>query len=107
VAGGSGAAFFTQPNGVVFHDPIASAERYDPVSNVWSSAGSMSSTRIEHRAAFLPSGKVLVTGGRGRSGCCFGLLASADIYDPATNGWSPAAPLLAGTTAHTSTLLRN
>lgn len=40
------------------------AEVYDPVSNQFSPVGEMSSPRTSHRATLLPSGQVLVSGGR-------------------------------------------
>jgi N-acetylneuraminic acid mutarotase len=63
----------------------------------------MSTTRVNHTATLLPNGKVLVVGGTG--GGPVGPLASAEIYDPVANTWSPAATLPAATYGHTATLL--
>ncbi len=58
---------------------------YDPVADSWTSAGSLSTPRQKHTATLLPSGKVLVAGGESGAG----ILASAEIYDPATGTWTP------------------
>ncbi len=68
--------------------------------SAWSSAGSMSTTRFSHTATLLPSGKVLVAGGRNS-----GALASAELYDPATNAWSNAGSLGTARYAHKAILL--
>src|ERR1700736_2212304 len=83
---------------------LASAELYDPVRNRWTSAGSMGGTRIDHPAPLLPSGKVLVAGGRVLPFPAPSL-ASAELYDPATNAWTIAAPMIESRTRHTATLL--
>ena len=79
-----------------------SAELYDPRTDSFSMAGSMKSTRRQHGAALLDGvachgasppaycGKVLVAGGFDLMG---NPIASAELYDPATDSWSDAAPL--------------
>jgi N-acetylneuraminic acid mutarotase len=83
---------------------LASAELYDPQRNRWASAGSMAATRIDHTATLLPSGKVLVAGGLVMPFPAPSL-ASTELYDPATNTWSIAAPMVESRTRHTATLL--
>ena len=83
---------------------LASAELYDPGRNRWTSAGSMAATRIDHTATLLPSGKVLVAGGLVMPYPAPSL-ASAELYDPSTNAWSMAAPMIESRTRHTATLL--
>jgi N-acetylneuraminic acid mutarotase len=95
VAGGSG-----------FAGILSSAELYDPAGNSWSSAGSMAIPRDEATATLLPSGKVLVAGGASHYDCCTAV-ASAELYDPATNSWSPAASMATARYGQTATLLPN
>lgn len=83
---------------------LASAELYDPAKDRWSPAGSMAATRIDHTATLLPSGKVLVAGGLILPFPAPSL-ASTELYDPATNAWSIAAPMIESRTRHTATLL--
>ena len=59
------------------------AERYNPATNKWSSAGTMSTGRADATATRLLDGRVLVAGGDNP-----GELASAELYDPATNRWT-------------------
>lgn len=69
------------------------AERYDPRAEAWRPTGEMSSSRWLHRQTLLEDGRVLVTGGvvfrDGRNVA----LETAEVYDPATNRWSPVPPM--------------
>ena len=80
---------------------LASTELYDPTSNTWSAAGSLTTARDAHTATLLPSGKVLIPGGLGNSGT----LASAELYDPASNTWSAAGSLTTARYRPIATLL--
>ncbi|APV50536.1 hypothetical protein BWI17_13045 [Betaproteobacteria bacterium GR16-43] len=76
------------------------AEVYNPATNAWSPAGSMSTARVSFTLTKLADGRVLAAGG------IPGLAtALADLYDPATNTWSPAAPMAQSRGNHTATLL--
>jgi len=86
---------------------FASAEIYDLATNAWSAAGSLSTARGQHTATLLLNGKVLVVGGQNIVGGSPQYLASAELYDPATGGWSPTGPLATGRSEHTATLLPN
>ena len=57
----------------------------------------MADARSAHAAALLPSGKVLVAGPT----------ASTELYDPATNAWSPGPPMLEERIEFTLTALPN
>ncbi len=79
-----------EPDTIV-DSPITSVEVYDPSSNSWSSAGSMSGERVD-TATLLQDGRVLVVGEEGdpqqdRD------LSSVEVYDPSTGTWSKAAPM--------------
>lgn len=74
-------------------ESLATAEILDPAVGVWSSTGSMAHARRLHRATVLPSGQVLVTGGEQVQGGARSSLDSAEIYDPATGKWQPAATM--------------
>ena len=71
---------------------LSSAEVFDPRTGRSAATGEMTRVRHKHAAAALPDGRVLVTGGsdhRDWRGRC----ASAEVYDPATGRFTPAADL--------------
>jgi len=80
---------------------LASADVYNPKTNRWAAAGTMATTRLDFTATLLPSGRVLVVGGLDAPAPS-NSLASAEVYDPTTNAWSPAAPMSAGRARHTA-----
>jgi hypothetical protein len=85
---------------------LATAELYDPQSNSWALAASMHTPRSYHTATLLADGRVLVVGGIEASNDVTGtVLASAELYDPLTNSWTPAAPLPVARARHTAVLL--
>ncbi len=74
------------------------AEIYDPATDSWTSAGTMSTGRFQPTMTALEDGRVLVAGGTGDVESGGGVyaavsLASAEIYDPATDTWSDAASM--------------
>src|SRR6266581_1399354 len=73
------------------------------VDNPWSPAPSMATARADHTATLLGNGEVLVVGGRADSTG----LASAELYDPATNTWWSAGSMTTDRADHTATLLEN
>lgn len=72
----------------------------------WSTVGTMATSRAYHSATLLTSGKVLVAGGY-TGGFNGNAVASTELFDPLTNTWFPAAPMLMPHAAHTATLLKN
>jgi hypothetical protein len=104
VAGGS--SHFGQN---AFNEPTASAALYDHATGSWTATGSMSVERIHPSSVLLPSGKVLVAGGRSLRSPhlpCGLVRSSAELYDPDTGTFTvtgsmgtprhgPAAVLLA------------
>jgi hypothetical protein len=60
---------------------LASAELYDPATNTWSSAASLTTARHGPTATLLASGVVLIVGGMAGSGT---ILASGELYTAAT-----------------------
>jgi len=70
-----------------------------------SEAGVLTDARGSHTATLLPSGQVLVVGGDSCADSCG--LASAELFNPATNTWTPRASLTDARHDHTATLLQN
>jgi len=66
----------------------AVAELFDPSRGEWDITGSLSKPRYEARMVRLDDDRVLIVGGYSTSEY---LLASTEIYDPASGRWSPAA----------------
>jgi N-acetylneuraminic acid mutarotase len=81
VVGGSG------PTG----DP-PTLERFNPSANRWTAGARLPRPRVAHSATILADGQVLIVGGHPDS-TDPSFLSSADLYDPATDRWRPAADL--------------
>jgi hypothetical protein len=88
---------------------VSTAERYNPLTGVWSATGNLLTNRYHHTATLLQNGKVLVTGGQGLSGVnqLVVYYRSSEIYDPATGVWTATGSLNSARTDHTATLLNN
>lgn len=86
------------------------AERYDPATDTWRSAGQLAKGRAGHTATLLADGTVLVTGGCSTQGCKGTALASTEIWaaDPLKGGKFGAGPSMnAPRHHHTATRLAN
>lgn len=90
VAGGCGASDCSANTAV--------SEIYDPVSNTWSTTGSLNTSRYYHTAMLLKTGKVLVVTGATTTTSC-------ELYDPSKGTWSSAANTNAARYFNTTTLL--
>jgi N-acetylneuraminic acid mutarotase len=67
---------------------------YNPQTNTWTSTGPMVTMRLAAQAVQLADGRVLITGGLDTENPSNPTItANAEIYDPLTNAWSPAASL--------------
>jgi hypothetical protein len=82
--------------------PTTAVYRWDPGEPSWSSVAPLREARVDPVAVRLSDGRVLVAGGFGdncpeseatneRYSCQ--PLSSAEIYDPASNEWSPTGPM--------------
>ena len=68
--------------------PLATVEVYDPATNTWALAPSMSTPRKLFGLAAL-GGKLYAAGG-----CRAGVeLKLAEVFDPQTQAWAPIAPM--------------
>jgi len=104
----------------------ASAELYDPATGTFSPTGSMSRPREFHTATLLPDGRVLIAGGiTGESPVASisvvlasyegaitaetssNVLASAELYDPATGTFTRTDSMSSFRDHHTATLLED
>lgn len=87
---------------------LASAELYDPATNSWSNTGSMHASRYRHSAGndalLLNNGQILVTGGETDGGY---ILATAELYNPATGVWTATGNMHTARRIHAASLLRN
>lgn len=84
------------------------AEAYDPAANTWRPAGPMVLPRAGNAAVTLQDGRVLVMGGSNETfrycpPC--DPMSSAEIYDPATGGWSAVTPMDEASAQPTAVLL--
>jgi len=95
----AGGRLSTQMNG-----GVDIAELYDPGAGTFGPTGSMLQGRWWHTASVLPSGKVLVTGGRTGA---YDTFATAELYDPATGEFSPTGPMVEPRNSHTASVLQS
>jgi N-acetylneuraminic acid mutarotase len=88
-------------------DPQAVEQAPAPADLVWTATPAMSDARRNHAAVLLGDGRVLVIGGHKGISPPNHLLASSEIYNPATNAWTPAGLMSKGRRDHPAVLLGN
>jgi hypothetical protein len=93
---------------------IQQAELYDSNTESFRSSGAMTTTRAFHTATPLADGRVLIAGGQKHVKDAHSaivvetiFLATAEIYDPRSERFSPTGDMSVGRFGHTSTLLTN
>lgn len=90
---------------------LASVELYDPAAPVatrFKALAPMAGARFDHQATLLPSGHVLVTGGCGAAANpnqCGTPLASAELFDPATEKLVSLPPMTRARSGHGAVVL--
>ena len=79
----------------------------NPYSNCLSPALKMNVQRAAHSATLLPDGRVLIAGGFRQEGTSEIPIASAEIYDPGTQTFTPAGDMNEPRNSHIAILLTN
>ena len=69
--------------------PTNTAEIYDANANTWTSVGSMATARVNQKGWALPNGTFMLAGGGEGSILAPVSLDTTEIFDPATNTFSP------------------
>jgi hypothetical protein len=89
--------------------PLISAELYDPPNGSFAPTGSMSEARGAHTATLLSSGRVLIVGGGNTGGgeppFAGDGSATAEVYDPSTETFTPTGNMSTARIGQTATLL--
>ena len=80
---------------------------YDPETGTWTAAGELSQPSDGHSLTLLPDGRVLAAGGENPVVRSSSYYSTTEIFDPATNSWSPGPRLTEPRTNHSATLLRD
>ena len=83
---------------------LTSAELYNPSTGTWTLTGSMHTARIYDTMTLLTDGQVLVTGGYNTTST-INILASAELYNPATGKWQLVGSMHTARTGHAAALL--
>jgi hypothetical protein len=93
-------------------ESLDGVEMWDPATGEFSVAGPLATSRTGHTATALPSGLVLVAGGREHrhesgDGAQPDGQPAPELWDPATGSSTPAGTMAAARVGHTATLLED
>lgn len=105
---GNGKALFAGGSSVYASvGALASAEIYDPLTGMFSyTANALSVARQSYGISTLADGRVLITGGNTSGNSLNGTgVGAVDLYDPASNAFSAAAPMNFGRSLHAQVTL--
>lgn len=98
----------TSVNSVSSTEPASpNTDSNNPYLNCLSPALQMNAERAAHSATLLPDGKVLIAGGFREEGTQEIAIASAEVFDPTTNTFTPTSDMNEPRNGHTATLLPN
>jgi hypothetical protein len=87
---------------------VLASEIFDPATETFEVLGSLGQGRVRHSSTLLQDGRVLVVGGGGFDiGIANSALASAELFDPATNAFSPVDDLTTPREEHAAVQLEN
>jgi serpin B len=84
---------------------FSSTKVYDPQGGTWSASGLLSVARYRPAGALLHDGTVLVAGGTYMDGSVSRDLASAELYDPESGGWTRTGNLQSARTGASAVTL--
>ena len=82
---------------------ISSMNIYDPVTDSWSAGPDLPGPAVENPAVVAYAGKLYVFGGS--TDPFSGAVTNAAVFDPATPGWTPLAPMTTGRGGATAKVL--
>ena len=91
--------------GLLLNPGTKSVAAATAASGTFTLTGSLNSVRYQHTAVLLTTGEVLVVGGLGVNGN-YDSLATAELYNPSKEKWTPTGNMTVGRTGHTATLLK-
>lgn len=96
---------FASSSTLTFGAAKGTAEIYDPDTGKWTPTADLSRPRTGHTLTLLPDGRVLAAGGEDPTGDDYVVYSTTEIFDPATNSWSPGPDLSKPRGDHTATLM--